>query len=65
MVKDFTTDDTTAVSVLRRFSYLPVETDPNMVLEFAPGWKSYEDYLKSLISKRKYVFYAIRLKTEE
>jgi hypothetical protein len=51
MVKDFTDEDTTAVSVLGRFSYRPHETDPNMVLEFAPGWKSYEDYLKSLTSK--------------
>jgi len=51
MVKDFTTEEEAAVSVLRRFSYRPHETDPNMVLEFAPGWKSYEDYLTSLTSK--------------
>src|SRR5215813_3153664 len=51
MVKDFTAEDTAAVSVLRRFSYRPLETDPNMVLEFSPRWKSYEDYLMSLTSK--------------
>src|SRR5215468_9057576 len=33
MVKDFTAEDDRAVSVLRRFSYRPHETDPNMVLE--------------------------------
>lgn len=51
MVKDFTAEEEAAVSALRRFSYRPLETDPNMVLEMAPGWKSYEDYLKSLTSK--------------
>lgn len=51
MVKDFTGGDEAAVSALRRFSYRPLETDPNMVLEFASGWKSYEDYLTSLTSK--------------
>ena len=51
MVKDFTDEDATAASVLKRFSYRPHETDPNMVLEFSPHWKSYEDYLTSLTSK--------------
>src|ERR1044072_1658942 len=51
MVKDFTDDDETAASVLRRFSYRPSETDPNMVLELSPNWRSYEDYLASLTSK--------------
>src|SRR6185295_17317573 len=51
MVKDLTSEPETAASVLRRFSYRPLETDPNMVLEISPGWKSYEDYLGSLTSK--------------
>lgn len=51
MVKDFTAEEGAAVSALRRFSFRPLETDPNMVLEIAPAWKSYEDYLKSLTSK--------------
>jgi hypothetical protein len=51
MVKDFTAEEEEAVAVLRRFSYRPLETDPNMLLEFAPGWKTYEDSLKSLTSK--------------
>jgi hypothetical protein len=51
MVKDFSAEDATAASVLRRFSYRPMETDPNMVLKISPRWHSYEDYLSSLTSK--------------
>jgi Peptidogalycan biosysnthesis/recognition len=51
MVKDLSAEDATADSVLHRFSYRPLETDPNMVLETSPRWKSYEDYLMSLTSK--------------
>src|SRR5439155_1146831 len=38
--------------VLRRFSYRPIATDPDMVLELKPEWRSYGDYLNSL--DRKY-----------
>jgi predicted N-acyltransferase len=51
MVKDFTDADAVAASVLSRFSYRPLETDPNMVLEISPRWRTYEDYLGSLTSK--------------
>jgi hypothetical protein len=51
MVKDFTDADAAAASVLSRFSYRPLETDPNMVLEISPRWRTYEDYLGSLTSK--------------
>jgi hypothetical protein len=51
MVKDFTDDDAAAAAVLSRFSYRPLETDPNMMLEISPQWRSYEDYLGSLTSK--------------
>src|SRR5262245_33795699 len=51
MVKDFSDQHEAAVSVLRRFSYRPVETDPNMVLDISPDWHCYEDYLASLTSK--------------
>jgi hypothetical protein len=51
MVKDFTAEEEVALSVLRRFSYRPLETDPNMVLEFSPRWKNYDDYLMGLTSK--------------
>jgi hypothetical protein len=51
MVKDFTDEHQTAAEVLRPFSYRPSETDPNMVLELSPEWRSYENYLASLTSK--------------
>jgi hypothetical protein len=50
MVKDLRADDV-AAGALRRFSYGPVETDPNMVIDLKPSWKSFDDYLASLHSK--------------
>jgi hypothetical protein len=47
MLKDMTPEQT-GVDALRRFSYRPLETEPNMVLEIKPGWQSYEDYLGAL-----------------
>ena len=37
---------------LRRFSFRPLETEPDMVLELRPEWRNYGDYLNSL--DRKY-----------
>ena len=51
LVKDLAPDDMPAADALRRFSYRPVESDPNMVLELAPAWRSYEDYLAGLTGK--------------
>ena len=51
MVKDFTDEDTEGAEVLSRFSYRPLETDPNMILEISPQWRTFEDYLASLNSK--------------
>jgi hypothetical protein len=39
------------VDTLRRYSYRPLETEPNMVLELKPEWRSYEDYLAALDAK--------------
>ncbi len=50
MLKDFTTRQGGTES-LRRFSYRPMETEPNMVLELDPAWRSYEDYLGALDAK--------------
>jgi hypothetical protein len=50
MVKDVTALQTGAES-LRRFSYRPLETEPNMVLTLDAAWKSYDDYLAALDSK--------------
>jgi hypothetical protein len=51
MIKDITDEDSSAASVLARFSYRPLETDPNMVLRISPQWRTYGDYLASLTSK--------------
>jgi hypothetical protein len=50
MIKDLRADDE-AAGTLARFSYGPVETDPNMVVEISPSWKTFDDYLASLHSK--------------
>ena len=51
LVKDLAEADMADAHPLRRFSYRPVESDPNMVLELAPEWRSYEDYLAALTGK--------------
>lgn len=50
MVKDVT-ERQTGLESLRRFSYRPLETDPNMVLDIDPAWRTYEDYLGALDAK--------------
>jgi hypothetical protein len=50
MVKDLRADDA-HVPALERFSYGPVETDPNMILGFPAAWKTFDDYLAGLQSK--------------
>ena len=51
MVKDITDEYAPHASALSRFSYRELETEPNMVLDISPKWKSYDDYLASLTSK--------------
>lgn len=51
LVKDLSDEHAVAASVLRRYSYRALETDPNMVLEISPSWRSFDDYLGSLTSK--------------
>ena len=51
MVKDITDTYAASASALSRFSYRELETEPNMVLDISPKWKSYDDYLASLTSK--------------
>ena len=50
MVKDVTPRQT-GLEALRRFSYRPLETEPNMVLEIPCTWQSYDDYLAALDAK--------------
>jgi hypothetical protein len=50
MVKDVPNDHA-PVEELKRFSYRPLETEPNMVLELKPEWRGFDDYAASLASK--------------
>lgn len=51
MVKDIPDAEAADAAALARYSYRPLDTDPDMVLELSPKWLSYEDYLASLNSK--------------
>ena len=51
MVKDIPDAYAAAATALSRFSYRELETEPNMVLDISPQWKTYDDYLASLNSK--------------
>ena len=50
LVKDLTSEQT-GLEALRRYSYRPMETEPNMVLSIASSWNCYEDYLGALDAK--------------
>ena len=47
LVKDVTERES-GLEALRRFSYRPMETEPNMVLAISPAWRTYDDYLGAL-----------------
>ena len=51
MVKDITDAHAAGANALSRFSYRQLETEPNMVLDVSPKWKTYDDYLASLTSR--------------
>ena len=51
MVKDITDAYASSAEALSRFSYRELETEPNMVLDISPKWKTYDDYLANLTSK--------------
>jgi hypothetical protein len=50
MVKDVTPNEA-GLEALHRFSYRPMETEPNMVLKIEPSWRTYDDYLGALDAK--------------
>ncbi|HEX5221743.1 MAG TPA: GNAT family N-acetyltransferase [Verrucomicrobiae bacterium] len=50
LVKDVTEREQ-GLQALRRFSYRPLETEPNMVLAINPAWRTYDDYLAALDAK--------------
>ena len=51
MIKDVTDAYASSATALSRFSYRELETEPNMVLDIAPQWKTYDDYMAGLTSK--------------
>src|SRR4026207_1098564 len=51
MVKDIPDAYASSATALARFSYRELETEPNMVLDISPQWKSYDYYLANLTSK--------------
>jgi hypothetical protein len=51
MVKDITDAYAVGAATLKRFSYRQLETEPNMVLDISPHWRTYDDYLGSLTSR--------------
>lgn len=51
VVKDITPTFADGAVALRTFSYRPLETEPDMVLEINPAWRTFEDYLGSLTGK--------------
>ena len=51
MVKDIPDAYASSATALSRFSYRELETEPNMVLDISPQWKTYDDYMASLTSK--------------
>lgn len=51
MVKDIPSSHAASAAALSRFSYRQLETEPNMVLDISPKWRTYEDYLGSLTSR--------------
>lgn len=50
MLKDIPQESADGIEALKRFSYRELETEPNMVLQISPTWKSYDDYLANLTS---------------
>jgi hypothetical protein len=50
LVKDLPDSEAPAAEALRPYSYRPLETDPDMILEIPGSWKKYEDYLAGLTS---------------
>ena len=51
LIKDITPEQLAASAILAKLSYRELETEPNMVLQLQPEWKSHEDYLASMQSK--------------
>jgi len=51
-MKELSSAQQESAQALRRFGFRPLETEPDMVLQLRPEWRTYADYLASL--DRKY-----------
>lgn len=51
LVKDLPPELVASSAALSRFSYRPMDTEPNMVLDLDPSWRSLDDYLASLTTQ--------------
>jgi hypothetical protein len=65
VVKDLAESDLPAAESLRRFSYRSAETDPDMVLELPPAWRTLDDYLARLDAKYRNAFKQVYRKLAE
>lgn len=65
VVKDLALADRPAADSLRNFSYRLAETDPDMVLELPPAWRSLDDYLARLDAKYRNAFKQVFKKLTE
>ncbi|HTH48280.1 MAG TPA: GNAT family N-acetyltransferase [Candidatus Limnocylindria bacterium] len=65
VVKDMEPSDRPGVETLRGFSYRPAETDPDMVLELPPAWRTLDDYLARLDAKYRNAFKQVFKKLAE
>ncbi len=51
LVKDFITNSLPVLDNLKSYNYVPIQVDPNMILDLPKDWKSFNDYLNSFKSK--------------
>ena len=61
-IKELSSAQQETAQALRRFSFRPLETEPDMVLHLRPEWRTYADYVGSL--DRKYRKSAQQIATE-
>ncbi len=53
LLKDFTVEDIARLSPLERYGYVRFETQPCMILQIDPRWKTFGGYMASLSGKHR------------
>ena len=57
VIKDLSAEEAGCTGPLRRLRFHPLATEPNMILDLAPHWRSHDDYVRDLRAKyRKAAF---------